>query len=146
MQILAHFLGWKVVSSGDVARQIDSLTARTGAMADADELDRALLPMLAPGPVLLDGYPRTTRQLAALPLGFDVVFLEIYDEEAIRRFASRDKYGWNEMTRLREQRTGLEAVRPYCPLRVYTGDKTPGEVAFTILSSEYLGPPPGWQP
>jgi cytidylate kinase len=144
VRVLEHFLGWRVVSSGDVARQIDSLTARTGAMADPDELDRVLLPMLAPGPVLLDGYPRTTRQLAALPLDFDVVFLEINEEEALRRVARRMKNGWNETQRLRQQRGGLEAVRAYCRLRIDVAGKSPGEVAFEILSSEYLGPPVGW--
>ena len=138
---MGSLLGWRVIASGDVARSIDADTARTGQMADADALDRALLPLLSPGPVVLDGYPRTTRQLAPLPGEILVVGLNIDEWAALERINNREKHGWDEQARMREQASAIRNVMRYATLVVNVHGKTPGEVAFEILSSRYLGPP-----
>lgn len=114
-------------------------------MADPDALDRALRPLLVPGPVVLDGYPRTTRQMTSLPVGFDVVMLEIDQElsmiRANRAAAASGKEGWDAAKRYREQRRGIEQVAPYAAIIINVTNKTPGDVVFEILSSPYIGPP-----
>lgn len=138
---LASLLEWRVIASGDIARSIDSGTAQTGKMADPDALDRALLPLLTPGPVILDGYPRTTRQLASLPEGILVVGLNIDPWAALERIAGRDKHGWDERSRMTEQAGSIRTVMRYAAVTINVQGKTPGEVVFDILSSRYLGPP-----
>jgi adenylate kinase family enzyme len=135
---LAGLLGWRLVVSGDVARAVDAGTAATGAMADAAALDAALLPLLAPGPVVLDGYPRTAAQLMALPPGFAVVMLDLDPDVALARVVDQGKRGWDHAARMDEQRAGLEAVAQAVDLRVDVTGKTPGEIVFEIISSEEL--------
>lgn len=114
-------------------------------MADADALERALRPLLSPGPVVLDGYPRTTRQLAALPQRFSTVMLLLEQDESIRRAnraaAASGKTDWDPDARWRQQASGLDTIRAYVDLVVNVKDKTPGEVAFEILSSKWIGTP-----
>lgn len=144
-QALAALLGWRLVGSGDVARSIDANTAATGAMADPDALDAALRPLLVPSPVVLDGYPRTARQLAGLPRGFDVVTLQVDRVTALaraNRAAKQDgKEGWNAEQRYRDQMGGLEDVARYSSIIVDARGKTVGDVVFEILSSPWIGPP-----
>lgn len=117
-------------------------------MADAEALDRALLPLLRPGPVLLDGYPRTMPQLVMLPGGFSVVMLDLdrRTAEARARAAAEasGKAEWPVSKRYDEQLPGLEQVRRQVDLIVDVTDKTLGEVLIEILSSKYIGPPPRW--
>lgn len=117
-------------------------------MADAEALDRALLPLLSPGPVVLDGYPRTMAQMVMLPGGFSVVVLELDWHTARARAnaaaAASGKIDWDPDRRHAEQSFGLEQVKRHAELVVQVAGKTPGEIAFEILSCEYLGPPPRW--
>jgi hypothetical protein len=114
-------------------------------MANALALDEALIPMLNPGPVLLDGYPRTMLQYLVLPTRFDVVMLRLDKDTAIRRAnqasAASGKQEWSAESRWHEQRPGLNELQSAALLVIDVAGKTPGEVAFEILSSEYLGPP-----
>lgn len=110
-------------------------------MADPDALDAALLPMLNPGPVILDGYPRTIEQMVMLPTGFDVVGLNIDEVAAMFRIKGREKNGWDEAQRMRDQAAGIRQVLKHANLVVNVQGKTPGEIVFEVLSSAYLGPP-----
>ena len=135
---LGELLQWPVVHSGDIARRIDQNTRQTGAMADGDALDAALLPLVKRRPVILDGYPRTQWQLATLRdlPGWAVVGLNIDPDVALRRLSGRGRaddalYG---AERVRSQNWGLVPVWARLDLVVNVNVKTTGEVVFEILT------------
>ncbi len=90
---LVERLGWSYVSTGDIARAVDPVTATTGAMADEDAFRAAFASIVSQiqGPTVFDGIPRSEGQVALLPQGTLCILLTCRLDIAQDRLARRGR-------------------------------------------------------
>lgn len=88
---LSERLGYNVVSSGDIARAVDSASLAVGDLADEALFREAWARVALPPHAVIDGLPRSEGQVALLPDDATVILLTCRSDIAISRLLRRGR-------------------------------------------------------
>lgn len=158
-KILAQRLGLCDVKTGDLVREVAKENSPEGekvraALDSGDLVDDQLVVKLVKEALahprcnngfVMDGYPRSISQLHIFDPGYDkVIYLEISDEEVIKRMLKRDRKDdvpelIAQRLRIFHQETGqvLEHFRQLGKLVTISGDQSIEKVTEAIIRALY---------